>query len=177
MLHGEFVLFDRMRWADHIYRPQFKKEHSWLYQSGDPEDPVVRVSQVCREKNIFVCPKMDESARNTAAWAVQMILVSIAMAEHRARLAFQEHNGTLNMNTMHLGVERLDLGRSSSMTQAEGQKRSEILDNRQDSGTSRLSIDCRGKTEETLDGRASRTLGPHESSDPNSWMDDFIVRA
>jgi hypothetical protein len=161
-----------MIWTDHTYRPQYKKEHDWLYQSSDPEDPAVRIRQICLAKNIFVCPKIDESARNTATWAVQMILVSIAMAEHRARLAFQERTGTMDIN---LGVERPDLDRSSPMIQ----ERSEISDDKQasctsvDCGVLRQELKAHAYKEEILCGQA----GPHKSFDTNSWMDELMTWA
>jgi hypothetical protein len=140
-----------------------------LYNSGNPEDAAIGISQMCLDKNIFVCPKMDENLNNTVLWAVQMILVSIAMAEQRARLTFGKSKSIESSDVVFTGEAQLSLTKNSDEPTLKNSKLPDDWMNLQQELKSYTEIE-----RETTDEQSSTTSEPSELPGHDEWMEEFV---
>jgi hypothetical protein len=150
-----------------------------LYNSGNPEDAAIGISQMCLDKNIFVCPKMDENLNNTVLWAVQMILVSIAIAEQKARQAFGKSKSIASSDVLFSSEAQPSLTKNWSSTQGAGygsdeptHKISQLPDDWMN-----LQQELKSYTEiegETTDEQSSTTSESSDLPDPDAWMEEIV---
>jgi len=72
-----------MKWN---FRPEYKKEHAWLFKDGNMEGPDIAISQECYESQVYMRPfystglkKKKGWADETLKWAVEIILMQLSI--------------------------------------------------------------------------------------------------
>lgn len=75
--------------------PEYEKEHSWLFRSGNVQDPELKISKTCREKRINMRPKMDAGFEFSLEWAIDTILLELGESERAGRETWMARNNFL----------------------------------------------------------------------------------